>query len=62
LHTNYRRKIKYRCARGRWYTDLGPYKKYYWQRARARERELLVHERYDDCLDKHPRTILYEAL
>jgi hypothetical protein len=62
MHVNHRRKIKYRCARGRWYTDLGPWKRNYWQRERARERHLLAHERYDDCQDKHPRNILWDAL
>ena len=62
MHVNYRRKIKYRFHGHRWYTALASWKKLYWQKERARERHLMVHERYDDCQVKHPRNILYDAL
>ena len=62
MHTNHRRKNKYKSDRHRWYTAMAPYKRYYWTRERAREAHLMAHGRYDDCQNQHPRTLLWEVL
>ncbi len=62
MHTNHRRKNRYKYPGRRWYTALASYKRNYWTRERARERHLMNHERFEDLQEKHPKSILWEAL
>lgn len=60
---SFRNKKEAHCStRCRWHTDLGPWKAIYWQRERSRERTLMAHERHEDCQDRHPRSVLWDAL
>lgn len=62
MHKNHRRKNKYNPGRPRWWTHLTYWKKWYWSRERAREKHLIIHDRFDDCQTKHPKSILWDAL
>ena len=62
LHVNHRRKIKYRNERPRWYTRLKEYRQAYWGRERARQRFFMCHARYDELQNKHPDSVLWDAL
>jgi hypothetical protein len=60
MHTNHRRKNKQKCH-GRWWGRLVSYKQAYWRSARALERHLMSHERYDELQNRHPGTVLWDA-
>jgi len=62
MHRNYRRKNKVKGFRRRWRTALRPYKKSYWRADRARTKTLMIHERFDELRDAHPKSILWDVL
>jgi len=66
MHRNYRRKLAKHNPRKegkgwrRTPPSLIPYRKAYWQKHRAKVRELMAHGRYDDIQDRHPPTIWWD--
>lgn len=65
MHTNYRRPNKFRAKHHNRPTWPMIYSSRYllqefWGRARAAARDMIHHERYDDCPTRYPQSIMWD--
>lgn len=63
MHINHRRKNgRYRSGWPRYRVSLAEWKREFWRQRRAIERDCMVNHRFDDLVDRIPRSLLWEAL